>query len=124
LRENQAGIGRNLCSVLAPLNLAKDRSASQDTTENRAFFVDVTYYPFGDSGKHDDAAVILGADYRRWSSRGLREKSTTAQSTVMRIIRLSLEDPAKFNELNGEDQSDVDTIANVVRRLAKKRMWW
>jgi len=82
------------------------------------FFVDVTYYPLNDSCRPEDVTLILGSDYKQWDSKAWRGKATTAQTAVMRIIKLCNEDEGTFDELKsllGEDQlgliSDITVVS-------------
>jgi predicted ATPase len=74
------------------------------------FFGSVNYYSLSDASPLEDTALILAEDFKKWISGGSREKVTEAASTVMRIIKLSIDDPGTLDELKsilGEDQLNL-----------------
>jgi predicted ATPase len=85
-----------------------------------AFFGSVIYYPLLQTGRVGQAARIVSAeDFAKWNSRPNRFLLNSAESTVMRIVKLYLEDQNKLEEL----QSLLgDDGLGLVRRVVVQRI--
>jgi ABC-type multidrug transport system ATPase subunit len=112
-------VGQETSTVLALLSLLPKTHALRSLLLHFwSFFTHVTYYPFGDLGDAEELAVIMASDFTEWEGSPRSWKSTNAQGTVMRIIKLSNDDPDKFEELKvilGSHNLDLIADIDVIR---------
>ncbi|WP_080432114.1 AAA family ATPase [Burkholderia ubonensis] len=83
------------------------------------YFSRVAYYSLLEEVSSPDVVFVLSPDFQKWSNGGGSWKSSDPASTIMQIIKMSLEDEHAFDELRillGEDHLDLisDVRVNII----------
>jgi len=86
----------------------------------REFFAGVIYYPLEQSlGAASRSRFVTAEDFAKWNSRPNRFLLNSVESTIMRVVKLFLENPKKFEEL----QSLLgDDGLGLIRRIDVQRI--